>query len=267
MLLVFPSLFGLPDPLVNLVTWMTGPDTIKDEDAVPRYINDSLLQEPGLALEAVSLEMVDLAKRTRDFHKDSVETVIEGSEDAVADLEKRDDIIDKQYAAIINHLRSLAKEDLDDSATDEVMTLLKVADNIESIGDVLDKNLLPLAHNRIHQRIVISEVTSKLIRELHHTVSTMFDDIVLTLDGTDPGAARRVIDSKGNLKQLIAKADEHYARRLLEDAPDRVATYSLERDLVEYERRIASLLRNLAKAVDTGKDSMGTITRSLKKPN
>jgi phosphate:Na+ symporter len=72
----------------------------------------------------------------------------------------------------------------------------------------------------------------------------------------DEEIAQGVIAMKASVQAQVASAEQHEAQRLVADAPNRLAAYSLEMEVIEKLKRIYYFAKRMAKTVAV--DSVAT---------
>jgi phosphate:Na+ symporter len=97
--------------------------------------------------------------------------------------------------------------------------------------------------------VSISEETRAMLRKLHDIVSTTAELAIDAVMENDERAAQEVIAMKADIGRLMESAAMHESRRLVADAPNRLAAYTLEIDIIEKLKRIYYFAKRMAKAV------------------
>ena len=100
----------------------------------------------------------------------------------------------------------------------------------------------------------ISEATQKVLVGLHSTIAGSVERALHSVARNDVEAAQDVIAMKGEIQTEVELAEQHQAQRLVADAPNRIAAYSVEMEVIEKLKRIYYFAKRMAKTVgvDTG---------------
>lgn len=215
----------------------------------PKYIEPLLLDTPALAINASLRETSRLAKRIQRMVITSVPRVLKGDANDLKKLAKMDKKVDNLYAELVDYLRLLSKTPLTDQQSERVLQLLEVCNALESIGDVVEKNLVHLGQQRLQQNVVISEQTQQILAELHTEVVKALELAMDALRHKDIAKAEQVLALKEKLSAMRDNIGSHEAQRLLSKDKDRIASYTVETDIVENVYWIYNLTRRIAKAV------------------
>ena len=75
----------------------------------------------------------------------------------------------------------------------------------------------------------------------------------------DAAAAHDVIAMKGDIQTEVELAEQHQAQRLVADAPNRIAAYSVEMEVIEKLKRIYYFAKRMAKTVED--DEMAAVAQ------
>lgn len=215
----------------------------------PKYIDPLLLDTPALAINASLHETRRLAKRIQRMVITSVPRVLNGDTNDLKKLAKMDKKVDHLYAELVNYLRLLSKTPLTDKQSEHVLQLLEVCNALESIGDVVEKNLVHLGQQRLQQNVVFSEQTRQVLAELHTEVVKALELAMDALNHKDVTKAEQVLAVKEKLSDMRDNIGIHETQRLLSKDKDRIASYTVETDIVENIYWIYNITRRIAKAV------------------
>ena len=177
----------------------------------------------------------------------SLNAAIMGSEEDAAALSRADDDVDTLYEAIIKYLGKLSQMTLINPQAQELQDLIGIANYLENIGDVVEKDLLVSARKRMRMGLSISESTITELRALADEVGRAFDQALIALDTGDPDDAVDVFESKKTVMMLAEETLAHIVQRLTVDEPNRVENFQLESDVIETYKRFNTLTRRIAR--------------------
>ncbi|GAB5535071.1 MAG: Na/Pi cotransporter family protein [Rubricoccaceae bacterium] len=247
--LLFLPFAGL---IAKLVTRLI-PDRPETEDEVitPRYLDALLLDTPALALDRVRMELRRLGERAHTMVEQALPVTLGGTLEDLQALERLDEEVDGLHGAIVSYLGQLSQESLDRAQAEQHYDYLEVANNIESIGDLIETNLVGAGMERLGLGLKVSDGTQSQLEALHAAVSDAVGLALQALDANNPEMARQVREAKTSIKHLANEAEAHLSRRLSADAPDRLGLYTFESELIEYLKRVYYFAKRIAKAVET----------------
>ncbi len=233
-------------PLAKLVTRLV-PAPPPPEGIQPKYLDDLFLEQPAMALDQTRRELVRLGGYVGSMVEGSLDTAMRGSERDVEALARADDKVDRLYEAIIGYLGRLSQKGLITPQPQYLNDFVGIANYLENIGDVIEKDLLAVAGKRFRKRLVVSPSTAEALEALAEEVCRSYRQALVALESGDPGDAIDVFESK---KTVVALADEATAlivARLVAEEPNRMETFEIETEIISIFRRINTLARRIAR--------------------
>jgi len=237
---------GFTTQIARLVEWLV-PDRPDDTGIRTKYLDDSLLRTPTLALDRTRLELLRMASRTRTMLDQSLAALLDGDRQDLASIEAMDEDLDLLHGAITAYLGRISQRRLAEASTEEMLGLMDAANELESIGDVIETNLVGLGLTRIEQDIRVSPETRQMLEEFHTTVVTAVDLAMMAVTQKNAEASRRVAAMKSTINSLERAALAQQAERLVADAPMRIATYRFETDVVSNLKRVFYHAKRIAR--------------------
>ena len=222
------------------------PDQV--EEAIrAKYLDQELLRTPPLALDRARLELLRMADRVREMLRRILPGVLAGDRWELAEIENLDDEVDALQGHIIGYLGQISETRLSESGTKELFDLMEATNDLESIGDVIETNLVNMGLARIEEGLSVSPQTTVVLTELHEAVSESLDLAMMALTQKNADAARRVGKMKKQINSMERSATAHEATRLVADAPDRIAHYRFETDVIAALKRIYYFSKRIAR--------------------
>ena len=223
----------------RLVEWLV-PDKPLEEIVLltPRYLDESLLETPSLALDRVRMETGRMGKRVMEMLQRIMPAILSGDRRTLSEIAKIDDEVDALHGYIIKYLGQLSQQQLSDKQTGNLVDLMSAVNDLENIGDLIETDLIHLGHERIEHGVSISPATQKILTKLHKMVSDTVEIATSALMEEDLTAAQEVISMKTEIDKLVDSAARHQVKRLVADEPNRLAAYALEIDITGKLKRI-----------------------------
>ena len=214
-----------------------------------RHLDALLLRAPGLALSAARRELHRIGEKVEQIVVEGYEAACVGDAERLAAVKDEDEVIDRLYGQVMAYLAQVSREELGEQQTAELISLMSIANELESIGDVVETDMVSLGHRRLDTEVVVSDQTRALLERLHLLVLSAVRQSVEAVALADVHVATRVMEQKGEVNRLVAQLEAHQAQRLVAEEPGRVEAYSFEIDLVDKLRRIYYHAKRVAKAV------------------
>ncbi len=228
----------------------------EEERIKVKYLDKGLLSTPSLALDRARLELLRMADRVRSMLADILPAILDGTRDDLVAIERADDEVDALHGHIVRYLGHIGQTRMSEGSSLEMVNLMEATNNLEAIGDLIETNLVQLGFTRIEEGLVISDATRMVLEEYTSTVQEALDFAMVALSQKNESAARQVDAMKKEVKSLERAASLHEADRLMADAPNRVATYRLEVDILANLKRVFYFSRRIARlAIPEGERS------------
>jgi phosphate:Na+ symporter len=251
-------LIGFAGPMAWLATKLIPDRAVHvPESSKPKFIDPVLLDTPPLALDMVRLELGRLGAAVLRVTRRSLKTVIHGSPEELDALWEADSDIDALHGAIVEYLGALSQENRDERQSDQLHRYLSAANYFENIGDMVETSLVTAGRHRHREGLLIGEGTENMLTEFHREICAAVDRAIKGLVENDPAIAAEVTGAKTRIDELTDKAEIHLSKRLVAGEPNRLITFRLESEIIEYLKRMFYFAKHIAKLVIEDVDGAG----------
>lgn len=223
------------------------PDRPEDRRPGPRYLDDDVLDTPDVALELARRELSHLGDEVVAMLEAARSTVLRGSEEELTILEERDARVDAIHVEVLRYLGDIGRHELSDDQGDELLRAIAIANDLESIGDVVQTNLVQVGRRRLRDGVVPSEPTTAALTRFHELVTDQLRTIVDAITDDDRAMAQGIVDSKSEVEEQRLRVGTHLMARLRADAPNRVRSYEREVEVISHLQRVSALTRHIAR--------------------
>jgi phosphate:Na+ symporter len=217
--------------------------------AEARFLDESLLSVPEVALEQAHRQTVELGRIVREEMMDHVPAVLRhGGEELVERLQEVERAVDSLYRQISRYVTSLGPPGLADEVLERGVKILYAANDFEHLGDLL-MNVARIALKVHAEEVEFSEEGLEEITALYRQARENFDRAFRAFADWDEAAASRAI--KEHPKMLRFEKGLRYSHfdRLQSGNPKTAASSPLHLDLIETILRIDSHTVNIAQVV------------------
>lgn len=221
----------------------------KADPGRPRYLDYKSLDTPAIALSNAARETLRMAEMLQGMLEDTIVALRDNDERTVTRIRERDDVIDRIYGALKIYMARLTQEFMDPKEGARYVQILTFATNIEHSGDVIDKNLMPMALKKIRNRQSFSQEGSKEIENIHRLVLDSVRLAQTIFVSGDFALARQLIAEKETIRVAEIKASTAHIERLREGVPESIATSNLHLDIIRDLRRINTYMCPVAYAI------------------
>ncbi|MGC1741159.1 MAG: Na/Pi cotransporter family protein [Pseudolabrys sp.] len=236
----------LLDPLAWLLVRLLPDRKGAVDPAAPRYLDESALETPSLALANAARETLHMGDTVEVMLKQVMTALMTNNRALVDEVSRMDNIVDNLNEAIKLYLTNLTRGNLDESEAKRAMEIVSFAINLEHVGDIIDKNLSELAAKKIKRNVQFSDDGAAEIDEFHKRILENLRLAFGVFMSGDVTGARKLVSEKAHLRGEELSAAERHLDRLREGRPETLETTSLHLDVLRDLKRINSHICSVA---------------------
>jgi phosphate:Na+ symporter len=237
---------GLLDPFAWILTKIFPSQPKAQDESAPRYLDESALDTPSLALADAAREALRMGDFVEVMLRQVMKALLNGDRSIVTEVSQMENIVDRLDEAIKLYLTKLTRQSLDDREGKRAMEIISFAINLEHIGDIIDKNLNELAAKKIKRRIEFSTEGASELAEFHKKILGSLRIAFSVFMSGNVLEARKLIAEKAEIRSAEIAAAEHHFERLREGRPETIETTSLHLDVLRDLKRIHSHICSVA---------------------
>ncbi|MEA3278768.1 MAG: Na/Pi cotransporter family protein [Pseudomonadota bacterium] len=215
----------------------------------PEFLDKAALAAPSVALQQVRLELGRVGTITLGMLRDVMPVLKDRDRERLDDIARRDDEVDILEAEILNYLGKIRGGLLTEQESLEFQGLMMATDNLESLADVIETDIVVLAHKAADIDSVSGEETRRMLVDFYTTVVESVELAVRAIRDSDQRAAESVLMMKDDIREQSELLLARKAERLTADDLDYLALVRLEMSFVDQMRRIYTLAKRIAKVV------------------
>jgi phosphate:Na+ symporter len=237
---------GLLDGMAALLKKLL-PDRVREADpSRPRYLDDSALETPSLALADAARETLHMGDHVEIMLRKVMAAIMTNDRALVDQVSTMDNAVDSLGEAIKLYVTKLTRGSLDEREGQRAMEIISFAINLEHIGDIIDKNLSELATKKIKRRFQFSPEGAEELSAIHkRTMDSLRIAFGVFMSG-DVKEGRKLLAEKAALRNAELAATERHLDRLREGRPETIETTSLHLNVLRDLRRIHSHICSVA---------------------
>jgi phosphate:Na+ symporter len=237
---------GLLDGMAQFLNALLPKRILETDASKPRYLNESALETPSLALADAARETLHMGDLVEIMLRKVMAAMMINDRVLVDQVSQMDNSVDSLNEAIKLYVIKLTRGSLDDFEGRRAMEIVSFAINLEHIGDIVDKNLSELATKKIKRRFQFSAEGAEELSAFHkRTMESLRVAFGIFMSG-DPNEARKLLAEKAALRNVELAATERHLDRLREGRPETIETTSLHLDVLRDLRRIHSHICSVA---------------------
>lgn len=210
-----------------------------------KYLKRGELQSLSVVLAHAQREILRMGDMVLEMVKLSKDLLLKQNGDLqeyIREQDNRVDLLNREISLYISESIDSENEDLPKKA----YRMILFASDLESVADVVDKNILELARKKHSLKVDFSSQGWSEINEIHENVVKIVSLSLSCFQLADKELASKVVFHKRQLRKLEKKFREAHIERLAGGEKDSIKTSSIHLDLLSDYRRIVGLTANHA---------------------
>jgi len=208
-LLFFPLLKPFARLLVRLL-----PARIDTADpSQPIYLDGAARETPSIALAGAAREALRMVDVFEAMLHGALDALNRGDRKRISETARMDNVLDRLDTAIKQYLTSLDSDALDDTDHRRLSEIVAFTTNLEHAGDIVEKNLMPLAAKRIKRGVSFSETSRQEIGDMIDRLINNARGAAAVFMTEDRRAARQLLGEKEVFREIEARTTEEYFGR------------------------------------------------------
>jgi phosphate:Na+ symporter len=242
-LIVFPNL-KLILRLFNKIF----PEREAPEPFGAKYLKKKLIEQ-GVEISLLMTKK-EIVRETDYIHRmiQEMKTAFRSKDPTVFErVNELDCKVDTLHKIIIPFLARVSQEEMNEEESQRCMNFMYIQNELESIGDVIDKNIMSLATKKIEQNLIFSEEGFHELEHYIFKVNKNFENLVEALKDDDADQAKDIMNSYK--KKEEEKYKRYHIERLYKGQVESIATSSVHLDLISYFARINNHIVYIAKRI------------------
>lgn len=241
-------LLPFTNQMAALIVRVVGVEPKAEEtDALAPALNAVLFEVSPLALYAARREVVRLGERIAEQLEAVMPAILEERHGAFEAAQAKEWLIDAHHAAIVGFVEKRLQPQTPRDVCRTAIDLVE-ADYLEAIGDVIDKEMIPLCRRHAERATSIGPQAREHLRPLAEPIGGELRRALRAVAEADQPPARAVLDTKSQLGSLERAAVHFQIEPQWADSAQRMLPTAFERELTESLRRLRSLIRRFVRA-------------------
>lgn len=241
--LAFLPLVG---PMGRLLARLLPERPATEDPRQPKYLDDTALDVPAVALGAATRETLRIADIIEDMLLRSQKALRAGDAKTAASIAEMDNQVDALHQAVKLYLARLSNEDLGEEERRRASDIVTFAINLEHIGDIIDRNIRDLAAKKIKHRLTFSrEGFADITALFEQTLENLKMATAVFISG-DIDLARRLLSEKAEVRVLEKAAMTAHLSRLSGGRRESIETSTLHLDILRDLKRINAHIASVA---------------------
>ena len=222
------------------------------------HLDESQITHPAVAIDLTRSEISRMSKiigrmleaiidpfKSNDVQQDKIYpqlSLIEG-------VEMREEKIDFLDEHIVKYLRQIGQQELSDRQIQEVYGMTSIVNDIESIGDIIEKNMIPLIAKKSALNTDFSDEGKEELDIFHTKVCKQISRLKDAFSELDPVIAKRIMLKEEKYTDLETIYRSKHLERLHEERLETVETHEIHMEIMDLLKQINVYTGNIAKTI------------------
>lgn len=236
------------------VSWMTGAAARllpgrAPEEGLPRLetlLDRTVIAAPGLALASATRELLRMGETVDTMFRPLADILDGGNPAQIARVRQLDQEVNWRHSEIKLFVAEVNRGRLSRDEARRGIDLTDFAINLEHIGDIITKTILPLAVEKAERGLAFSPDGWAEICRLHAQVQANLQLALNVLVSGDVDSARRLVREKEAVRRLERDSHDRHLRRLEAGRIESIETSDMHLEVVRAMKEINSLLSMVA---------------------
>ncbi|MBT3215960.1 MAG: Na/Pi cotransporter family protein [Candidatus Marinimicrobia bacterium] len=233
-------------------------DKVKGIEPAIWHIDDSQIFHPAVAIKLAQTEMSRMLKilgRMLDacFYpfngEEEKQDEIYPQLSLIEGIDMREEKIDFIEEHITNYLFQISRGELNDLQAEEVFAMVSMTDDLESIGDVIHRNIVPLIYKKQALKESFSSEGEKELVEFHIKTMKQVSRLTDAFSELNFDMAQKVIKKELKYQSLGEEYKQAHLKRVQKETTESVATHEVHMELMDMLKQINVYLANIAKTI------------------
>ncbi|MEX3939036.1 Na/Pi cotransporter family protein [Paraburkholderia sp. BR10937] len=219
------------------------------DPGVPRYLDETLVEMPALAIARVQLELAALGKLVQILVEHSARLLVESSTHALSTVTNEDKAADSLSTAILTYIGKLSDAVQSDDEGRQVVDLARITTCLDAIREVATTSMLALSQRRAAQSADVTVLASNPeLLQFARSVIERFTLSVQMIAHPEADVVTGIVNAKPEIEAQSDLARQHIMSALQLRNEGAAFLFRFANDVIEQLNEVARLSRAIAKA-------------------
>lgn len=223
------------------------PEEEKESIYKTKYLEDSLITTPTLALNLAKAEIIRMAIKVKKMVEQILIPFFKSDDDVIEEILTAEAEVDYLNLRISKYLMKISQKSLEEERTDEVFQMMHCITELEQIGDVVSKRLVDLAQKRIELDLSFSEDGKNEIEDYHLRTMKQISRAIDVFKDVNLQDAKRMEKKYKKYRLMELDLRRTHFDRLRDKVPQSIETSGIHLELIDLLKRISSNATNIAR--------------------
>jgi len=236
------------------------PDKEIEEGIVPVtwHLDNSQKTHPAIAIELARSEISRMIKIITRMVESSIKPFLDETNDEddiypqlsiLEGIHMRENKIDFLEKKVSDYCFNISRQQLSNIQANEVFAMISIVQDIESIGDVVDENIVPLVEKFKNIDEDFSIDGKKEIVDYHLRAMKQFSRLQRAFEKMHLKKAQKIMRKDLKYRNLESEYRTTHLKRIQNVLTESIATHDVHVELMDYLKQINVYSANIAKTI------------------
>ena len=222
------------------------------------HLDESQISHPAVAVELAKTEMSRMIKilgRMVDacfypfIHDEPKQDEIYPQLTLIEGIDMREEKIDFLEENVTNYLFKISRGELNNSQAEDVFAMMSMANDMESIGDVIHRNIVPLIHKKSGIKESFSDAGKIELETFHVKIMKQVSRLQNAFDDQQISSVEKVILKRKKYSNLETHYRQSHLERIQNEQSESLATHEIHMELMDMLKQINLYIGDIAKTL------------------
>ena len=240
----------------NLVTRIL-PDRKQDADLQPAtwHLDESQILTPVVAIDLARAEISRVAKLLGRMQRAIIVPFLSNEPrrdeffpqlSLLEGIKMREDKINFLQAKIMDYLLQVARQELSEAQSNEVYEMISIVKDMESIGDIIDRNMIPMIPKKQSLEADFSHEGKEELLIYHEKVCKQLHLMMEAFAERSPDKARIIMAKERKYLDLESQYRVQHLERIRHQRKESLETHTVHLELMDLMKQIIVYSSNIA---------------------
>ena len=253
--LIFLPFVGIFSKIILKILPEEKADKAKDLKLTTRHLDYSMISTPALAIDLARVEISRMAKLLGRMLEAVIIPFLSKTPEQdkyiphlslLEGIDTREETIDFLEEKIDDYLIQVSREQLTKAQVGEIFKMMSIANDIESIGDLIHRNMVPLIAKKESQECDFSHEGKEELSIYHTKVVQQIKLLEESFAERNLEKAHQIMEKERKYLDLESQYRAKHLQRLLREKEETIKTHEIHMELMDLLKQIIVYSSNIA---------------------
>lgn len=233
----------------KLIDFVLPPHPEKKSKYAVKYLDNSLISTPSVALKVAKQEVVGLCEIVEEMVDEIIVPFISRDKTPLTRIEHREENVNFLRDQINQYILKITKQDTTERETQEAFQVMYVVKELEQIADLVSSNLAERSRWWLQSGYEFSNEGKMELKEFHLLTQKQLKRAVAVFTELNLEKAKKAFKKYENFKEVGRELERQHFNRLKQDNDKTLTSSKTHLEMVSVFRTIGSHANNIAQII------------------